>query len=114
MNRAVIHTRLTQLDEVFIRRRIGLLRRTDLNNARIDSLRAKMSDLIQAYGMFVLNIDGGKPIFRARKHREAEKEINLANVHENIYHMQSTSRTWAERTGRISRFITLVQMRESP
>src|SRR5260370_10058752 len=35
--------------------------------------------------MFVLNINGERPIFRARKHRENEKEINLENEQENIY-----------------------------
>jgi hypothetical protein len=35
--------------------------------------------------MFVLNIDAGQSIFRARKHREQEKQTNLGNVENDIY-----------------------------
>src|SRR6266446_9672584 len=75
-----MYTRLTQLDELFIRRQIQRLRETDLRKASINRLKLRLAILLRAYEMYALRINYGEPIFRARKHREVERELCLTNV----------------------------------
>src|SRR5205807_10310466 len=69
---SVVHHRLTQLDEQFIKHRIALLERVDLTTARIERLKARLIDLLRAYVVSTLEIRRGEAIFRARTHREDE------------------------------------------
>lgn len=85
MTKDVVHSRLIQLDEQFIKHRIKLLRKTDLRRARISRLRSLLSDLLRAYVTIPLNIKDGMSIFRARKHREDERNCDLKNVKADIY-----------------------------
>lgn len=80
MTKSVVHSRLDRLDERFIRRRIRLVRRIDLTTTRIESLKAKLNDLLRAHVNFPLELGPGHSVFRARKHREDEREIDLSNV----------------------------------
>lgn len=74
--------RLSQLSRRFILERLELLKVTDLASARIDDLKAILFDLLRAYTSTTLLIDENRPIFRARRHREDEKEKLLDHVDE--------------------------------
>ena len=80
MTKSVVHNRLTQLDERFIKSRIRLLQRTNLKTERIERLKTKLYDLLRAYIVSPLEIRKGESIFRARKHREEEKQKDGADV----------------------------------
>lgn len=80
MTDSVVHHRLTQLDEQFIKHRIALLERADLTTARIERLKSKLIDLLRAYVVSPLEIRKGEPVFRARKHREDEKQKDGVSV----------------------------------
>lgn len=81
MTKSVVHDRLAQLDDQFIKLRIHLLRRTDLKTERIDRLKTKLTDLLRAYIVSPLEIRKGESIFRARKHRDEEKQEKGADVY---------------------------------
>jgi len=85
--------RLSQLRRPFILDRLELLKSTDLARARIDDLKATLFDLLSAYTSTTLLIDENRPIFRARKHREDEKEKLLDRVDE-IYQKHVSSNGW--------------------
>jgi hypothetical protein len=76
----VNNNRLSQLSRRFILERLELLKGTDLAGARIDDLKAILFDLLRAYTSTTLLIDENRPIFRARRHREDEKEKLLDHV----------------------------------
>lgn len=80
MPKSVVHNRLTQLDEKFIKHRIRMLERKNLKTERIDRLKTKLTDLLRAYIVSPLEIRKGESIFRARKHREEEKQEKGADV----------------------------------
>lgn len=75
-----MHDRLTRLDEQFIKHRIRLLQRTNLKSERIERLKSKLTDLLRAYVVSPIEIRKGESIFRARKHREEEKQTDGADV----------------------------------
>jgi len=74
--------RLSQLSQRFILERLEILKGTDLASARIDDLKAMLFDLLSAYTSTTLLIDETRPIFRARRHRQDEKEKLLDRVDE--------------------------------
>jgi len=51
-----------------------------LRKARIDRLKARLADLLTAYVSTIIEIDGDRSIFRARKHRIDERDVLLENV----------------------------------
>jgi hypothetical protein len=95
-----IQDRLSSLDEQFIKHRISLLRKTDLRKARIDRLKGRLADLLNAYVSTTIKIDGDRSIFRARKHRIEERNVFLENVnaiYPNAKYIQRLGRANRER-----------------
>jgi hypothetical protein len=74
--------KLSNLSEQFVRARIGELRRENLALACIDDLKTRLFDLIGAYVSSTITIAEGKSIFRARKHRVAERDTKFGSVME--------------------------------
>lgn len=70
----------TRLD--FIERRIDELKSYDVTNVDIEYVKSLLLNLFRAYICFPVRISEGRPIFRARRHREEEKGQFLKHVRE--------------------------------
>lgn len=71
---------IARLDTQMIQQCLEDIKCADLKTARIDDLKVRLRQVVEAYAMFPVEIEKGKAVFRARKHKGDETERFLTSL----------------------------------